>query len=60
MDEVKLTLEEEVPAAPVLTLDAEETPEEEKAPAAKPVTVEETPLTPEERKIVDDLPTRST
>lgn len=55
MDEVKLTLEEEVPAAPVLTLDAEETPEEEKAPAAKPVTVEETPLTPEERKIVDDF-----
>ena len=55
MDELKLTLEEEVPAAPVLTLDAEEPQEEEKAPAAKPVTVEETPLTPEERKIVDDF-----
>ena len=55
MDELKLTLEEEVPAAPVLTLDAEEPKEEEKAPAAKPVTVEETPLTPEERKIVDDF-----
>ena len=39
MDELKLTLEEEVPAAPVLTLDAEEPKEEEKAPAAKPVTV---------------------
>ena len=55
MDELKLTLEEELPAAPVLTLDAEEPKEEEKAPAAKPVTVEETPLTPEERKIVDDF-----
>ncbi|MCI5728803.1 MAG: toxic anion resistance protein [Clostridia bacterium] len=51
---MKLTLEEEVPAAPSLTLDAQEEKKEEVAPV-KPVTVEDTPLTPEERKIVDDF-----
>ena len=54
MEELKLTLEEEVPAAPSLTLDAQEEKKEEVAPV-KPVTVEDTPLTPEERKIVDDF-----
>ena len=54
MEELKLTLEEEVPAAPSLTLDAQEEKKEEGAPV-KPVTVEDTPLTPEERKIVDDF-----
>ena len=53
-EELKLTLEEEVPAAPSLTLDAQEEKKEEVAPV-KPVTVEDTPLTPEERKIVDDF-----
>ncbi|MDD7483985.1 MAG: toxic anion resistance protein [Clostridia bacterium] len=51
---MKLTLEEEVPAAPSLTLDAQEEKKEEVAPV-KPVTVEDTPLTPEERQIVDDF-----
>ena len=54
MEELKLTLEEEVPAAPSLTLDAQEEKKEEVAPV-KPVTVEDTPLTPEERQIVDDF-----
>ena len=54
MEELKLTLEEEVPAAPSLTLDAQEEKKEEVA-HVKPVTVEDTPLTPEERKIVDDF-----
>ena len=54
MEELKLTLEEEVPTAPSLTLDAQEEKKEEVAPV-KPVTVEDTPLTPEERKIVDDF-----
>ena len=53
-EELKLTWEEEVPAAPSLTLDAQEEKKEEVAPV-KPVTVEDTPLTPEERKIVDDF-----
>ena len=54
MEELKLTLEEEGPAAPSLTLDAQEEKKEEVAPV-KPVTVEDTPLTPEERQIVDDF-----
>ena len=54
MEELKLTLEEEVPTAPSLTLDAQEEKKEEVAPV-KPVTVEDTPLTPEERQIVDDF-----
>ena len=54
MEELKLTVDEEVPAAPSLTLDAQEEKKEEVAPV-KPVTVEDTPLTPEERKIVDDF-----
>ena len=54
MEELKLTLEEEVPTAPSLTLDAQEEKKEDVAPV-KPVTVEDTPLTPEERKIVDDF-----
>ena len=54
MEELKLTLEEEVPAAPSLTLDAQEEKKEEVAPV-KPVTVEDTPLSPEERKMVADF-----
>lgn len=55
MEELKLTLEEEVPAAPSLTLDAQEEEKKEEVAPVKPVTVEDTPLTPEERKIVDDF-----
>lgn len=50
MSEIKLTLEEETPA-PTLTLDTQE----EETPAAKPVTVEDTPLSPEEQKTVDEF-----
>lgn len=50
MSEIKLTLEEETPV-PTLTLDTQE----EEAPAAKPVTVEDTPLSPEEQKVVDEF-----
>ena len=49
-----LTLED-TPAAPSLTLDP--FAEEEKAKAPDPV--EETPLTPEEQKMVDDFAERS-
>ncbi len=50
MSEIKLTLEEETPV-PTLTLDTQE----EETPAAKPVTVEDTPLSPEEQKTVDEF-----
>ena len=50
MSEIKLTLEEETPV-PTLTLDTQE----KEAPAAKPVTVEDTPLSPEEQKVVDEF-----
>ena len=55
MDELNLTpsltLDAE-PSAPTLTLEPEK---EEEAPQAKPVSVEETPLSPEEQKMVDDF-----
>lgn len=50
MSEIKLTLEEETPV-PTLTLDTQE----EETPTAKPVTVEDTPLSPEEQKTVDEF-----
>lgn len=50
MSEIKLTLEEETPV-PTLTLDTQE----EETPAAKPVTVEDTPLSPEEQKTVNEF-----
>ena len=55
MEELKLTLEEEVPAAPSLTLDAQEEEKKEEVAPVKPVTVEDTPLSPEERKMVADF-----
>ena len=48
MSDIKLTLEET--PVPTLTLDTEE-----EAPQAEPATVEDTVLTPEEQKVVDDF-----
>ena len=48
MIDIKLTLEET--PVPTLTLDTEE-----EAPQAEPATVEDTVLTPEEQKVVDDF-----
>ncbi len=51
-DEIKLTLEAEAPAAPTLTL----TPEAvEETPAAEPVVLDESTLTPEEQKVVEEF-----
>lgn len=64
MEEIKLTLEAEAPKAPALTLEGTQppqltlTPEEqpqEAVPEVKPVVLDETILTPEEQKIVDDF-----
>ena len=55
MDELNLTPSltlDAGPSAPTLTLEPEK---EEEAPQAKPVSVEETPLSPEEQKMVDDF-----
>ena len=64
-DEIKLTLEQEAPQAPSLTLEGVETPSltlgQEEAPAPKQVqadeisTLDESVLSPEERKVVDDF-----
>lgn len=61
-DEIKLTLETEEPQAPSLTLEGteapaltltpEEKPEEQKA---EPVVLDESSLTPEEQKVVDEF-----
>ncbi len=50
-----LTLD--APETPTLTLDpmADEAVAEEQAPKAEPVKIEDTPLTPEEQKMVDDF-----
>ncbi len=50
-----LTLD--APETPTLTLDplADEAAAEEQAPKAEPVKIEDTPLTPEEQKMVDDF-----
>lgn len=54
-NEIKLTLEQEAPAMPSLTLD----PEQQAAPAVPKepqiTTLDESVLTPEERKMVDDF-----
>ena len=64
-DEIKLTLEQQAPQAPSLTLEGVETPSltlgQEEAPAPKQVeedeisTLDESVLSPEERKVVDDF-----
>ncbi len=64
-DEIKLTLEQEAPQAPSLTLEGVETPSltlgQEETPAPKQVeadeisTLDESVLSPEERKVVDDF-----
>ncbi len=51
-EEIKLTLEAEEPEAPSLTLTPEE---EEKEPKAEPVVLDESVLSPEEQKAVDDF-----
>lgn len=51
-EEIKLTLEAEEPKAPSLTLSPEE---EEKEPKAEPVVLDESVLSPEEQKAVDDF-----
>lgn len=48
-----LTLDTEAPAAPALTLEPEKT--EEEKPAAEPVVLDETILSPEEQKQVDEF-----
>ena len=64
MADLNKELDLNVPAAPSLTLDAApsltldpmaEEKEEEEAPKAEPVRVEDTPLSPEEQKMVDDF-----
>ena len=65
-DEIKLTMDAPVPQTPSLTLEGAETPAltlnpEEAAPAPQPVkeeeisTLDESVLSPEERKVVDDF-----
>ena len=65
-DEIKLTMDAPVPQTPSLTLEGVETPSltlnpEEAAPAPQPVkeeeisTLDESVLSPEERKVVDDF-----
>lgn len=65
-DEIKLTMDTPVPQTPSLTLEGVETPSltltpEEAAPAPKQVqedeisTLDESVLSPEERKVVDDF-----
>ena len=51
-NEIKLTLEAEEPQAPALTLDPEE---QAKETAAEPVVLDESALTPEEQKAVNDF-----
>lgn len=51
-EEIKLTLDAEEPEAPSLTLSPEE---EEKEPKAEPVVLDESVLSPEEQKAVDDF-----
>ncbi len=57
--EEKITLSLDAPAAPSLTLDplgdAAAAEKEAEQPKVEPVTVEDTPLTPEEQKMVDDF-----
>ncbi|MFR7485589.1 MAG: hypothetical protein ACLUVP_10030 [Acutalibacter sp.] len=70
-DEIKLTMDAPVPQTPSLTLEGVETPSltltpEEAAPAPKQVqedeisTLDESVLSPEERKVVDDFENRPT
>ncbi len=60
-DEIKLTLEAEEPKAPELTLEGAQppaltlTPEEKPEDQVQPVTLDETSLTPEEQKVVDEF-----
>ena len=57
--EEKISLSLDAPAAPSLTLDplgdAAAAEKEAEQPKVEPVTVEDTPLTPEEQKMVDDF-----
>ena len=56
-NEIKLSLEQPAPAMPTLTLEPEAEPEPQ-APAQEEVqvtTLDESVLTPEERKVVDDF-----
>ncbi len=52
-NEIKLTLEAEEPQAPTLTLDPEAQAQE--TPAAEPVVLDESSLTPEEQKAVNEF-----
>ena len=53
-NEIKLTLEQAAPQAPTLTLEGEE-PKAQEAQEAKPTTLDESILSPEEQKMVDDF-----
>ena len=53
-NEIKLTLEAEEPQAPTLTLDPE-AQEQAQETAAEPVVLDESSLTPEEQKVVNDF-----
>ena len=54
-NEIKLTLEQEAPAAPTLTLEGAEPEEPQAQEGAKPTTLDESILSPEEQKMVDDF-----
>lgn len=54
-NEIKLTLEQAPPQAPTLTLEGEEPQAPQAQEAAKPTTLDESILSPEEQKMVDDF-----
>ncbi len=54
-NELKLTLEQEAPAMPTLTLDPEAAEAPQAAPAPEEPAVQEVQLTPEEQKMVDEF-----
>ena len=54
-NEIKLTLEQAPPQAPTLTLEGAEPEQPQAQEEAKPTTLDESILSPEEQKMVDDF-----